>query len=338
MNKAIKYPLFLGAVGAFSTFLLATAYGITQPIITERIAQQATAGVRELFPNASSVENVTANFNETSAAGIKTIFEIKENGSIAAYGYEATANGYGGVITGLIVLSYTNDQVIGYKTIAHSETKGGNYGDLLLSSPLFNQQFVNLSFSAVPDGIDLAAGSTAKVTLNAIKNLANNVLLYHLQEVKGEVVVIPELLSNPLEIVKGILPNADEVINLNESYPTAKKAGLDLYEVRAGGTKVAYAYATAGQGYDGNIVSLVLVDPIENRFIGLKVAKHTETDDIGGLVLDSPVLANLFKDLPFGNFAQADISAGTSAPLTIDGFNFSIQKVIKYHSENVKAG
>jgi Na+-translocating ferredoxin:NAD+ oxidoreductase RnfG subunit len=338
MNKAIKYPLFLGAVGAFSTFLLSTAYGITAPIIAQRIAEQATAGVREIFPNASSIVNVSSNFSGLEIAGINTIFEVRENGNIVAYGYEATANGYGGKITGLLVLSFTSDQVLGYKTIAHTETKGGNYGDVLLSSNAFNQQFVNLGFSALPDGIDLTAGSTAKVTLNAIKNLTSNVLLFHLEAVKGVEVIIPELINNPLPIVQGLLPNADQIINLKETYPEAKKAGLDLYQVNSGGNPIAYAYATSADGYGGRIISLVLVDFNTNKFVGLKVISHDETEGIGDIVLDSPNLANLYKDLPFSSVAAADISAGVSAPLTIDGFKFSIQKVIKYHSENVKVG
>lgn len=336
MNKAIKYPLFLGAVGAFSTFLLATAYGITQPIIAQRIAEAATAGVKTIFPNASSIENVTANYSNLEKARINTIFEIKENGNIAAYGYEAVVNGYGGEITGLIVLSYTTDQVIGYRTINHLETKGGNYGDVLLSSNLFNQQFVNLSFNEVPTGIDLAAGSTAKVTLNAVKNLASAVLTYHLEVVKGVEIIIPEVLNDPLTTIKGLLPQTDEVINLKETYPDAKSQLLDIYEVKSAGATIAYGYVTVGKGFGGDIETLLLIDPSENKILQAQIINHSESSGYGADILDNSDFIADFINLEFSNAINVDFEAGVTA--TANGFNSSIKKALDYHLANVKVG
>jgi Na+-translocating ferredoxin:NAD+ oxidoreductase RnfG subunit len=336
MNKQIKYPLFLAAVGSFSTFLLATAYGFTAPIIAQRIAEQATAGVKEIFPSASSIEDVSANYNNLSLAGINTIFEIKQNNQIVAYGYEAKANGYSGEITSLLVLSLSDDQIIGYRTINQTETKGGTYGDILLSNPQFDQQFVNLGFTTIPDAIDLTAGSTAKVTLNAIKSIARNVLKFHIEEVKGEEIIIPEVLTNPLETIKLIITTADEVNNLKETFSDAKAIGLDIYEIKTNSEIVAYGYVTVAAGFGGDIASLVIIDSASNVILNLSIIKHTESADYGGAVLDSRSFVNQFTNMPISNFDDIDIEAGIT--VTENAFRTSIKQALNYHLSKVKVG
>jgi len=334
MNKQIKYPLFLAAVGSFSTFLLATAYGFTAPIIAQRIAEQATAGVKEIFPNASSIEDVSSNYNNLSLAGINTIFEIKQNNQIVAYGYEAKANGYEGEITSLLVLSISDNQIIGYRTINHSETKG--YGDILLANPLFNQQFVNLGFESVPDAIDLTAGSTARVTLNSVKTIARNVLKFHIEEVKGEELIIPEVLTNPLETIKLIITTADEVNNLKETFSDAKALGLDIYEIKSNSEIVAYGYVTVTAGFGGDIASLVIIDPTSDIILSLSIIKHTESADYGGAVLDSRSFINQFSNMPISDFDDIDIEAGIT--VTENAFRTSIKQALNYHLSKVKVG
>lgn len=336
MNKQLKYPLFLAAVGSFSTFLLATAYGFTAPIIAQRIAEQATAGVKEIFPSASSIEDVSANYDNLSLAGINSIFEIKQNNQVVAYGYEARANGYSGEITSLLVLSITDDQVIGYRTINQTETKGGTYGDILLSNPQFDQQFVNLGFTTIPDAIDLTAGSTAKVTLNAIKSIARNVLKFHIEEVKGEELIIPEVLSNPLETIKSIITTIDEVNNLKETFTDAKGLGLDIYEIKSNSETVAYGYVTVAAGFGGDIASLVLIDSKTDVILNLSIIKHTESADYGGALLDSRSFVGQFSNMPISNFDNVDIEAGIT--VTENAFRTSIKQALNYHLSKVKVG
>ena len=336
MNKQLKYPLFLAAVGSFSTFLLATAYGFTAPIIAQRIAEQATAGVKEIFPSASSIEDVSANYDNLSIAGINTIFEIKQNNQVVAYGYEARANGYSGEITSLLVLSITDDQIIGYRTINQTETKGGTYGDILLSNPQFDQQFVNLGFTNIPDAIDLTAGSTAKVTLNAIKSIARNVLKFHIEEVKGEELIIPEVLSNPLETIKSIITTIDEVNNLKETFTDAKALGLDIYEIKSNSETIAYGYVTVAAGFGGDVASLVLIDSKTDVILNLSIIKHTESADYGGALLDSRSFVGQFSNMPISNFDNVDIEAGIT--VTENAFRTSIKQALNYHLSKVKVG
>ena len=336
MNKQLKYPLFLAAVGSFSTFLLATAYGFTAPIIAQRIAEQATAGVKEIFPSASSIEDVSANYDNLSIAGINTIFEIKQNNQVVAYGYEARANGYSGEITSLLVLSITDDQIIGYRTINQTETKGGTYGDILLSNPQFDQQFVNLGFTTIPDAIDLTAGSTAKVTLNAIKSIARNVLKFHIEEVKGEELIIPEVLSNPLETIKSIITIIDEVNNLKETFTDAKALGLDIYEIKSNSETIAYGYVTVAAGFGGDVASLVLIDSKTDVILNLSIIKHTESADYGGALLDSRSFVGQFSNMPISNFDNVDIEAGIT--VTENAFRTSIKQALNYHLSKVKVG
>ncbi len=182
MNKFIKYPLTLGVIGAICAFALAAVHGVTEPIIAERVAQEAFNSISELYSGANSVNDVTATYADLDAFGIDTIYEIN-NGE--AYAYQAGSSGYGGTITSLIIVSNVEDKILGYKTLSHAETKGGNYGDTLLSSPLFDEQFKGLAFDNGDSGIDFVAGATAKITLSAVKSTTNNVIKYHNEHVKG---------------------------------------------------------------------------------------------------------------------------------------------------------
>lgn len=189
MNKFIKYPLFLGIVGAVCSFMLAAVYGFTSPIINERLNNETNAAITELYPSATSVKNVSSDYNDLKESGISIIYEIKTGSNVTAYGYQAATTGYGGTITNLIIISATENKIEAFKNISHTETKGAKYGDVLLSSPDFADQFVGLEFDKVATDIDFAGGSTAAITLNAVKQCVQNVINYHLVNVKGEEVI-----------------------------------------------------------------------------------------------------------------------------------------------------
>ncbi|MEA4822091.1 MAG: FMN-binding protein, partial [Erysipelotrichales bacterium] len=189
MNKFLKYPLFLGIVGAICSFMLAAVYGFTSPIINERINNETNAAITELYPSATSVKNVSSDYSNLKESGISIIYEIKSGNSIAAYGYQASTTGYGGAITNLIIVSATENKIEAFKNISHTETKGGKYGDVLLSSSDFAAQFVGLEFEKITTDIDFAGGSTAAITLNAVKQCVQNVINYHLTNVKGEEII-----------------------------------------------------------------------------------------------------------------------------------------------------
>ncbi|MDD2434243.1 MAG: FMN-binding protein [Bacilli bacterium] len=181
-NPIIKYPLTLGIIGAICAFALAAVHGITAPIISERTAQAALKAIQQIDANAEKVTNVTADYSTYGDYDIDTIYEIETGNKVSAYAYQVSSMGYSADVVMLLVLDASSDTIIGYSTISQAETKGGNFGDTLLSSPLFAKQFAGLSFSGV-DSIDYVAGSTAKVTMAAVKSGVNNAINYHVNVV-----------------------------------------------------------------------------------------------------------------------------------------------------------
>ena len=189
MNKFIKFPLVLGLVGVVCAGALGLVHKVTYDIIQERLAGASLLAVREIMPEATAVEEVTADFDATklTEAGIVTMLEVKVDDTLSAYAYQATGGGWSGQpITVQFVVSATESRFVGMKVISHNETQGGNYGAKLLDSPLFAAQFVNLDVGAVTTTVTLVAGSTANLTLSSIKGMANKVAAFHVAEVKGE--------------------------------------------------------------------------------------------------------------------------------------------------------
>ena len=185
MKNIFKYPLTLGIVGAICAFALATVHGIAQPLIDTQTELAAKQAILDLYPSAEKITDVSSNYQKLADYDIDIIYELTSDGAKSAYAYQVTGMGYSGDMVMLLVLDYDSETILGYTTISHTETKGGHYGDSLLSSELFDAQFNGLSFNDVEDGVDYVAGSTAKITLAGVKKAVNLTIDYHMQFVMG---------------------------------------------------------------------------------------------------------------------------------------------------------
>ena len=190
MNKFIKYPLILGLVGTICAGALSVVYEITKDKIAYNNNKEAFDLLGGIVPDMDSVESVVKNYDEAklAKAGISNIYEIKEDNKISSYGYMAGVNAYGkDPIVFILVLSATENVIVGFDVVSHSETNSGKYGGPLLNSPEFDKQFENIKFDEVGEKVDFVAGSTAKITLDAVKSGVDGVIAFHRFELLGEV-------------------------------------------------------------------------------------------------------------------------------------------------------
>lgn len=190
LNKFLQFPLVLGIVGAICAGALGVVYEITNPIITEMILEKSFSAVKDIVPDMDADSAIiTEDFNEEklSAANINTVYNIRRKGSNYAYGYQAEAKGFSSSvnINFVVVISATEDKIIGLNIVSHAETAGK--GDIALENPEFLSQFENATFDEIA-GLpkqDFIVGAT--VSPDAVKNKVNDIISFHRFEVMGEV-------------------------------------------------------------------------------------------------------------------------------------------------------
>ena len=189
MNKFIKFPLVLAIVGVICAGSLSVVYEITKEKIAYNKNKEAFDLLGGIITDMTGVEEVLSDYDSSKVekAGIKNMYEVSGNSGVTAYGYLAEVNGYNPGINFLLVLSANESKILGFEVVSHSETNSGTYGGPLLNSPEFAAQFTNISFDDVATEVDFVAGSTAKVTMSAVKTGVDNVISFHKQEIFGEV-------------------------------------------------------------------------------------------------------------------------------------------------------
>lgn len=188
MNKFIKFPLVLGIVGVICTGALSLVYEITKDKIAynkNKVAIDLMSGIVEDISNAEPVLE-KYDVAKAESLGISNMYEVSDSKGVTAYGYLAEVTGYNPGINFLLVLDNVEQTILGFEVVSHSETNSGSYGGPLLNSPDFAAQFTNISFDDVASEVDFVAGSTAKVTLNAVKTGVDNVISFHKQAIFGE--------------------------------------------------------------------------------------------------------------------------------------------------------
>ena len=188
MNNFIKFPLVLGIVGLICTGALTVVYEITKEKIIYNQNAEAINLLSDIITDIKNAEPVVSKYDATKVknAGIKNIYEVSDSNGVTAYGYLAEANGYKPGINYLLVLDSEEEIIRGFSVVSHSETNSGTYGGPLLDSPDFAAQFKDIAFSDVAEDVDFVAGSTAKVTLGAVKTGVEKVISFHKEAIFGE--------------------------------------------------------------------------------------------------------------------------------------------------------
>lgn len=188
MNKFVKFPLVLGIVGIICTGALSVVYEVTKDRISYNKNKVAIELMSTIVDDVKNAESVLENYDTAKAAekGVKNMYEVSDSNGVTAYGYLAEVTGYNPGINFLLVVDNDESKILGFSVVSHSETNSGSYGGPLLNSPEFAAQFKDISFDEVASEVDFVAGSTAKVTLNAVKAGVDNVISFHKQAVLGD--------------------------------------------------------------------------------------------------------------------------------------------------------
>ena len=256
MNNFVKFPLVLGIVGLICTGALTVVYEVTKERITYNQNKEAITLLSEILSDVKNAEPVLDDYDATKAknAGIKNIYEVSDSNGVTAYGYLAEANGYNPGINFLLVLDSDEEIIRGFSVVSHSETNSGTYGGPLLDSPDFAAQFKDIAFSDVAEDVDFVAGSTAKVTLGAVKTGVEKVISFHKEAIFGE---------------------ASTGINLTDS--EIEKLGLAegyVVEDKTDDFKAALKANTSTNKYDKTMESLGLINFIEIKDANGTVKGH----------------------------------------------------------------
>ena len=188
MNNFVKFPLVLGIVGIICTGALSVVYEVTKDKIAYNKNKVAIDLMSGIVPDISNAEPVLEKYDVAKAEslGVKNMYEVSDSKGVCAYGYLAEVTGYNPGINFLLVLDDTDSIIVGFRVVSHQETNSGSYGGPLLNSPDFAAQFTGIGFDEVGSKVDFVAGSTAKVTMGAVKAGVDNVISFHKQAVLGE--------------------------------------------------------------------------------------------------------------------------------------------------------
>ena len=263
MNNFVKFPLVLGIVGLICTGALTVVYEITKDKIAYNQNAEAINLLSDIIVDIKNAEPVLDNYDSTKVknAGIKNIFEVSDSNGVTAYGYLAEVNGYNPGINYLLVLDNEEEIIRGFSVVSHKETDSGSYGGPLLNSPDFAAQFKDLAFADVASNVDFVAGSTAKVTLGAIKTGVEKVISFHKEAIFG--VESTGINLTDSEIGKLELPEGYVLEDKTEDFKAQLKANvsankydktmeglglINFLEIKdANGNVKGHAYAVEGE-------------------------------------------------------------------------------------------
>lgn len=266
MNNFVKFPLILAIVGVICAGALSIVYEITSGEINGRIEAEAIALMKEIVPDIKSAPSVISKYEtedkKLNKIGVTNLYEAKDaNDDIIGYGYLASVTAYQPDLKFIVVLDDVDSIIKGFKVISHKETGSGTFGGPLLDSPDFAAQFTNLAFDDLSSGVDFVAGSTAKITLNAVKNGVDKIISFHKEAFFGEAGSSIDLTTdelNKLDLPEGyVLEDKTEDfktqlkanVSANKYEKTMESLGLiNFIEIKdANGVVKGHAYAVEGK-------------------------------------------------------------------------------------------
>lgn len=263
MNNFVKFPLVLGIVGVICTAALSLVYEITKGEINAKKNAEAIALLSDIVPNLTNAESVADKYDAESMkeANIKNMYEVSDSTGVIAYGYLAEVSAYQPNLNFVVALDNKKEVIIGFNVVSHKETNSGSYGGPLLDSPDFAAQFKDLPFDKVSSDVDFVAGSTAKITLNAVKTGVENIIAFHKQAIFKQESDGIKLTSGERE--KFGLAEGQVMVDKSEEFKTALKnnttenaynktleslALINYIEIQdAGGAVKGHAYAVEGK-------------------------------------------------------------------------------------------
>lgn len=182
INKFVKFPLVLGIVGSICAGALGVVFEITNPIIQDRINQEANAAILELIPEMESATDLTEDYEKEilDEAKVSSVKEVYVGGEVYAYAYQVAGAGRNGDIVLTLILDAKEERVLKLKVLSQSET--GDYWNKIETSNAL-AGFENLAFADLGTISDLKIGAT--VSLNGVVDGVQNAIDFHKEQILG---------------------------------------------------------------------------------------------------------------------------------------------------------
>ncbi|MGM9857672.1 MAG: hypothetical protein ACI311_00230 [Bacilli bacterium] len=126
MNKLVKLPLFLGAVGCLCGGVLALVNHFTEPVIKENEEKKANAAFYEHFSNFDK-KNTVAVSDTLAASGVtQKYYAFDASKTYIGTIYECSVVGYAGKSSPIkFTISFANGQPNHYVALSHAESNVG---------------------------------------------------------------------------------------------------------------------------------------------------------------------------------------------------------------------
>jgi len=240
--------------------------------------------------------------------------------------YTVTVDGYNPGIIYLVAFDLSTNDIIGFRVIEQSETIGLG---AIIEDETFQAQFDDLG----QDEIDSIAGSTAAITLGAIKDSLEDVVVFHQTEFEGTVAETDA--EKLLRYKQEITVTGAVLTDVSADYDLVGSI-IDKVELANDGTDdVAVIYTVVFVGYNtGDVIEYIISFDLEtNDIIGFRIVYQNETPGYGDAIEDEDYY------LQFVGMAQIDALngdiddvAGTSgAPVTTTAFKVSLNTVVVFH-------
>ena len=185
------------------------------PIQSSEMNKEEFELVNEMFVDVEMVEHVNVdlveNFDNFDVEDVYLVKTAKEN----IYLYQVQTNGYNPNIILLVGISEDGEYVRKLKVMSHSETNSGLYGGVLLNSPEFAIQFDNLPVCDIEQKVDYVAGSTARITLTAVKSAVEKTSIFHGSKILGKLELPKWLIDSDIETLD---IDASSFVDCTESF------------------------------------------------------------------------------------------------------------------------
>lgn len=290
MKQMIRLGIILAIYCIVGCVGLAFVYNATSKVIVERQAADLQAGLKEVFPEASSFD-ATNKITSTNPKIIfnKTYFAKGASGILGA-AVQVTGPSYGGNTTLLVGVS-TNGTITGVKVLENKDTAGLGanaanpaYYVNKATKTTFPGQFAGKKLTdAFEVKKDVVAITSATITSRSITGLVKSV-----GQAAGTALGIGESAKGP----NAVLPAADTV-RTAAGKAVSDVPGVSILETYVGtkaGKIVGAAAKAKAKSYDGDVTVLVGVST-DGTITGMQIVECT---DSLGTSITTPVFAQQF--------------------------------------------
>lgn len=164
MNKLVKLPLFLGAVGCLCGGVLAAVNYFTEPVIKANEEKKANAAFYEHFSNFDKKNTATVSEELATAGVTQKYYAFDSSKTYIGTIYECSVVGYAGKSSPIkFTVSFANGQPNHYVELSHNETSNGDKFMKWLAGDVNGDKLGNLE-----EGKAISGSSVTYAAVNSV--------------------------------------------------------------------------------------------------------------------------------------------------------------------------